>query len=60
MHFMDSVTATPRVNACHYVAHDHGTVFHGDERWVGVDGMAMFSHDNNKLRQLDLKPVDQA
>ena len=59
MHFMDKMTASAPVKAYHYVVHDHGTVFHGDEGWVGVDRMAMFSHDGNKLRKLEFKPSDK-
>jgi len=59
MHFMDHETAKPVVKAYHYRVHDHGTVFHGEEGWVGVDREAMFSHDNNKLRKLAFKPGDK-
>ena len=59
MHFMDHETAKPAVKAYHYRVHDHGTVFHGEEGWVGVDREAMFSHDNNKLRKLVFKPTDK-
>jgi len=59
MHFMDHETAKPVVKAYHYRVHDHGTVFHGEEGWVGVDREAMFSHDNNKLRKLEFKPTDK-
>jgi len=59
MHFMDHETAKPVVKAYHYRVHDHGTVFHGEEGWVGVDREAMYSHDNNKLRKLQFKPSDK-
>jgi len=59
MHFMDHETAKPVVKAYHYRVHDHGTVFHGEEGWVGVDRDAMFSHDSNKLRKLEFKPTDK-
>ena len=59
MHFMDVATATPFVKAYHYVVHDHGTVFHGEEGWIGVDRSAMYSHNNNALRNATLKNSDK-
>ena len=59
MRFMDTVTATPPVKTYHYLVRDHGTVFHGDEGWIGVDRMAMYSHEKNKLRNQELKPTDK-
>jgi hypothetical protein len=58
MRFMDTLTATPPVKAYHYLVRDHGTVFHGEEGWVGVDRMAMYSHDTNKLRKLEFRATD--
>lgn len=59
MRFMDKKTAAPRIKEYHYVFHQQGVVFHGDEGWVGVDRIAMYSHDRNKLRQLEFKPGDK-
>ena len=58
MRFMDETTAMPVVQAYHYVFRDHGTVFHGDEGWVGVDRMAMYSSDHSRLRQVELADTD--
>lgn len=58
MRFMDQFTAEPVVKAYHYVVRPHGTVFHGDEGWIGVDRSAMYSHDANRLRKVALKPTD--
>lgn len=59
MRFMDELTAAPVVKPYHHVFRDHGTVFHGDDGWVGVDRMAMYSHDNNQLRKTTLKGSDR-
>ena len=59
MHFMDKQTADPVVKAYHYVVHDHGTVFHGENGWIGVDRSAMYSHNNNALRNVTLKDTDK-
>lgn len=58
MHFMDTVSATPVVKAYHYLVRDHGTVFHGENGWIGVDRMAMYSHDQNALRKQEFKSSD--
>jgi hypothetical protein len=55
MHFMDRKTAKPVVEKYHYRVHDHGTVWHGTDGWIGVDRSAMFSHDQNTLRKEKLK-----
>lgn len=59
MRFMDQYTAAPRVKEYHYVMRDHGTVFHGEEGWIGVDRSAMYSHDRNKLRKVEFKSSDE-
>jgi predicted dehydrogenase len=59
MHFMDHKTAAPRVREYHYVVREHGTVFHGEDGWIGVDRSAMYSHDRNKLRRVEFKASDE-
>jgi hypothetical protein len=52
---MDRKTAKPVVEKYHYRVHDHGTVWHGTDGWIGVDRSAMFSHEQNTLRKVELK-----
>jgi len=59
MRFMDLKTAKPVIEKYHKVVHDHGTVFHGEDGWVGVDRSAMYSHEDNKLRKVEFKPSDK-
>lgn len=56
---MDQYTAAQRVKRYHYVIRDHGTVFHGEEGWIGVDRSAMYSHGGNKLRKVAFKSSDE-
>ena len=58
MRFMDDITAKPVVTAYHCVYHGHGTVFHGEDGWLGVDRDGMYSHDKGKLRAVELKAGD--
>ncbi|HEX5789949.1 MAG TPA: hypothetical protein VFY13_02300, partial [Luteolibacter sp.] len=59
MRFMDEKTAMPVIAAYHCAKRDHGTVFHGEEGWVGVDRMALYSHEANKLRKIEFKSEDK-
>ena len=59
MHFMDEVTAKPIVEKYHYLFRDHGTVFHGDEGWVGVDRDGLYTSDRNRLRKIEFKGTDK-
>jgi predicted dehydrogenase len=59
MRFMDLKTAKPVVEEYHHVVHNHGTVFHGEEGWVGVDRSAMYSHGGNKLRKVEFSSSDK-
>ena len=56
MRFMDQTAAKPVVGKYHYRVHSHGTTWHGTDGWISVDRSAMFSHDQNKLRKVNIKP----
>lgn len=58
LRFMSSTLAESVVRKYHYVFHNHGTVFHGTEGWVGVDRSAMYSHDRNILRKIKFRNSD--
>lgn len=56
MRFMDEKVAKPLVEKYHSRFIPHGTTWHGTEGWISVDRGAMFSHDKNKLRKVEIKP----
>jgi len=60
LRFMTSDVARPELDKYHVVKRDHGTTFFGENGWIGVDRSAFYSHDNNALRSLTLKPGEKS
>ena len=58
LRFMSYTLAESVVMKYHYAFHTHGTVFHGTEGWIGVDRMAMYSHNRNALRKVEFSPSE--